>query len=89
MAGWQFLVIVFNAFHAADECRRQVKNLTKFVKNVEIVEFHDIWNHYEKYIEISTNIPGIGSIIREIAIKMSINVRKQTQLCSVQPMAAF
>ena len=32
---------VFNAFHAAGECRRQVKKLTKFVKNVEIVEFHD------------------------------------------------
>ena len=28
---------------AAGECRRQVKNLIKFVKNVKIVEFHD---HY-------------------------------------------
>ena len=28
----------FNAFHAAGECRRQVKNVTKYV---EIVEFHD------------------------------------------------
>ena len=28
-------------FHAAGECRRQVKNSTKFVKNVEIVEFQD------------------------------------------------
>ena len=61
-----------NAFHAAGECRRQVKNVTKLVKNVKIVEFHDhIWNHHEKYIELCTNIPGIGSLIREIAVKMS------------------
>ena len=45
-------------------------NLTNFVKNVNIVEFHDhIWNHHEKYIEISTNMPGFGSLIREIAVK--------------------
>ena len=61
-----------NAFHAAGECRRQVKNLTHFVKNVKIVEFHDhIWNHHEKCIQQSTNMPGIGSLIREIDIKMS------------------
>ena len=28
------------AFHAAGECRRHVINLTNFVKNVKIVEFH-------------------------------------------------
>ena len=45
--------------------------LIKFVKNVRIVEFHDhIWNHNEKRIQISTNMPGIGSIIREIAVKI-------------------
>ena len=61
-----------NAFHAAGECRRQVKNLTKFVKNIEIVEFHDhIWNHNEKWIQISTNMPCIGSLIREIAVEIS------------------
>ena len=44
----------------------------KFVKNVEIVEFHDhIWNHHEKYIQISTNMPGIGSLIREIDVEIS------------------
>ena len=49
-----------NAFSAAGECRRQVKNAKNyFKKNVNIVEFHnDIWNHHEKYIQISTNIPG-------------------------------
>ena len=61
-----------NAFHAAGKCRRPVKNLTKFVKNVKIVEFHDhIWNHHEKCIKISTNIPGIGTVNHEIAVKMS------------------
>ena len=32
---------LLNAFHAAGECRRQVKNVTKIEKNVEIMEFHD------------------------------------------------
>ena len=38
-----------------------------------MVEFHDhIWNHNVKCIQISTNMPGIGSLIREIAaIKIS------------------
>ena len=33
------------------------------------MKFHDhiIWNYHEKYIEISTNIPVIASLIREIA----------------------
>ena len=62
----------FNAFHAAGECRRLVKNVTNFVKNVNIVEFHDhIWNHHKKCIQISTNIPSIGSLIRKIAVQIS------------------
>ena len=61
-----------NAFHAAGECRRQVKQLINFVRKVKIVEFHDhIWNHNEKCIQISTNMPGIGSLIREIAVEIS------------------
>ena len=44
----------------------------KLCKNVRIVEFHDhIWNHCEKYIETSTNMLGIGSVIHELAVKMS------------------
>ena len=40
------------------------------------MKFHNhIWNHHETYIEISTNMPGIGSVILR-------NVRKQTQLLS-------
>ena len=45
--------------------------LTKFVKNVKIVEFDDyIWNHNEKCIQISTNMPGIGLVIPEITCEM-------------------
>ena len=45
------------------------------------MEFHDhIWNHHEKYIEISTNIPVIGSLIREIAIKISKNIVKKVNI---------
>ena len=63
--------IDINAFHAAGECRRQVNRITYFVKNVKIVEFHDhIWNHHEKCIQISTNMPGIGSLICEIILEI-------------------
>ena len=66
------VVLLINAFHAAGECKRQVKNVTKYVKNVNILEFNNhIWNHNVKCIRISTNMPGIGSLIREIAIKIS------------------
>ena len=45
------------------------QQINKFVKNVKIVEFHDhIWNKHKKCIQISTNMPGIGSLIREIAV---------------------
>ena len=30
-----------------------------------------IWNHHEKYIQKSTNMPGIGSLIREIDVNKS------------------
>ena len=58
---------MLNAFHAAGECRRQVKKLTKFVKNVKIVKFHDhIWYCNAKCIKISTNMPSIGALICDI-----------------------
>ena len=56
-----------NAFHAAGECRRQIQNVTNWVKNVKIVEFHGhIWNHHEKCILLSTNMPRIGVVIPEM-----------------------
>ena len=44
----------------------------KFVKNVEIVEIHDrpYLKPFEKCIQISTNMPGIDSLIREITCEM-------------------
>ena len=36
------------------------------------MEFHDhIWNYHKKCIQKSTNMPGIGSLICEIDVKMS------------------
>ena len=45
----------------------KVTNVKNVVQHFKIVEFHDhIWNHREKYIQKSTNMPGIGILIREI-----------------------
>ena len=42
------------------------------IKKKRIVEFYDhIWNHNEKRIQISTNMPGIGSLIPEIDVDIS------------------
>ena len=66
------IVLCLNAFYAAGECKQRVKNVTTLVKNVKIVDFYDhIWNHDEKCIQISTNMPGIGPLIREIAVNVS------------------
>ena len=53
---------LINTFHAAGVSRRQVKKCHKSFKNVNILEFGDyiIWNHHEKCIQISTNMPSIG-----------------------------
>ena len=48
-----------------------VQKCHKFVKIVKILEFRDdIWNHHHKYIQISTNMPGIGSLLHEIHVKL-------------------
>ena len=68
-----FLQVIINTYNAADVSRRQVQNVTNFVKNVNILEFgYYIWNHYEKCIQKSPNMPGIGSLIREIDVKIEI-----------------
>ena len=47
------------------------QKVNQIFKNLEIVEFHDyIRNHNEKCIQISTNMPSIGSVIRELAVKI-------------------
>ena len=65
--------VTLNTYNAAGVSRRQDQNVTNLVKNVNILEFGDyIWNPYEKCIEISNkHAPGIGSLIREIAVDIS------------------
>ena len=79
-----------NTYNAAGMSRRQYQNVTNFVKNVNILEFgYYIWNPYDKCIQKSTNMHGIGSLIRKIDIKFQ-KFEKQTYLfCSVKPMPAF
>ena len=58
----------------------------KLCKNVNIVEFHDhIWNHHEKCIQQSTNMPGIGLAIPEITLEM-LEFLENKHICSVKPM---
>ena len=61
-----------NTYNAVGESRRQDQNVTNVVKNVNILEFgYYIWNSYEKCIQKSPNMPGIGSLIREIDVNIS------------------
>ena len=40
-------------------------------KNVIILEIHYFnWNHHEKCIQMSTNMPSIGSVICEIGFEI-------------------
>ena len=61
-----------------DVSRRKVHNVRKYSTNVEMIELrYYIWNHRVKYMRMSTNMPGIGSVIRELTFKFVINLRKQ------------
>ena len=60
-----------NTYNAAGVNRRQDQNVTNFVKNVNILEFdYYIWNPYDKCIQKSPNMPGIGSLISEIDVNI-------------------
>ena len=59
-----------NTYRAAREGRQHVQNCKRIVQKLNIIEFHDhIWNHHEKCIQISTNMPSIGSVICEIGFE--------------------
>ena len=64
---------MLSTYNVAGMSRRQDQNVTNFVKRkVNILEFgYYIWNPYEKCIKKSPNMPGIGSLIREIDVKIS------------------
>ena len=66
-------------YHATDVSKRQeVQKFKNKFKHSNIPEFCDyIWNHHKKFKQISTNMPGIGSIIRELDVKMSEIWKKQ------------
>ena len=65
---------MFNTYNAAGMSRQQYQNLTRLVKYVNILEFgYYIWNPYEWCIQKSPNMPGIGSLIREIDVEISEN----------------
>ena len=54
------------------------KNVTNVVRNVNILECgYYFWNPNEKCIQKSPNMPGIGSVNREIAVKMSERLRSK------------
>ena len=61
-----------NTFHTAGVSRRRVKSVTKCSKISQIsgISGEYIWNHHEKCIKISSNVPGICTLIREIDIKI-------------------
>ena len=55
-----------------------------------ILEFHDhIRNHHEKCIEISTNMPGIGSLIHEIDVNISKSKKANLLFLLSKTMAVF
>ena len=49
----------------------KISQFFKKSKNVNILKFGDyIWNHHEECIQISTNMPSIGSIMCEIGFEI-------------------
>ena len=64
------------------------QKFTKIANKCKIVEFHFyIWNHNEKCIKVSTNMLGIGLIIREIVIEMSEFGKNKNSFGVVEDMA--
>ena len=76
------MITSFNNYLCAKREHDRSNNVTKCSKMSKINnKFHaHIINHHEKCIQISTNMPGIGLVILEIAF---VNVTKK---CMVKPM---
>ena len=49
----------------------------------------NIWNHHGKCIQISTNVPGIGSLICKIHVKIPEKWERKIDFRSVKPIPAF
>ena len=65
------LVDIYECFPCGRRVQTTGQEWYKLCKKIKTVEFHDhIWNQHEKYIEISTNMSGMGSVIHELAVKI-------------------
>ena len=73
-----------NAYHAASVWADNRSKTSH--KNFKILELHEhIWNHHGKCIQISPNMPDIGSLIREIDDNISeILESEMAFFCSVK-----
>ena len=72
-----------NIHQVAGVSRRQINKNTKMFKNVNIIEFsYFSWNHHEKCIEISTNMPSTGLVIREIDVDICANWENNNCFCA-------
>ena len=49
--------------------RSTFRNIVKYFTNLKFGDYI-IWNHHEKYIEISTKISSIGFVICEIGFQI-------------------
>ena len=67
--------------NATDVCKRQIQiNAENSLNFCKIVFHHFIWNHHEKCIHMSTNMPGIGYVICEI---FGNSMKSEKQFCMV------
>ena len=62
------MALILNTLHAAGVRRRHISKCHKIVKNLTNFKFrYYVWFHHTICIQISTNMPSIGSVIPEIA----------------------
>ena len=85
-----YFYILIGIIHTIPCCGRREQTTgptnPKMFKNITILKCLDfILNHHVKWNQISTNMPAIGSLIRETAVKKRgtiRNLRKQKMLLS-------
>ena len=74
------ITICINTYHAAlacaDDMSKMSQNGQKMVKKWLKCYYH-VWIHHEQCIQMSTNMPGIGLAIREIAFEILKMLRTQ------------
>ena len=69
---YQYLRFALCTFYLSRSDQTTAPNVHKYFRNINSLEFHEHnWNHHDKCIQKSTNMPGIGSLIREIEVTIS------------------